>query len=42
MSRAMFSVVMYGSSQPNFFSQSAAYVFARSLCSCSSAVEVGM
>ena len=42
MSRAMFSVVMYGSSQPYCFSQSAAYVFARSMFSCSSAAEVGM
>ena len=42
MSLAMFSVVMYRSSEPYFFSQSAAYVLARSTLCCSSAAEAGM
>ncbi len=41
-SRATFSVVIYGSSQPNFCSQSLAYVFARLMRTCSAAALAGM
>ena len=42
MSLAMSAVVMNGSSQPYFFSQSAAYALARFSMICSSAAVAGM
>ena len=42
MSLARSSVVMYGSSQPNRFSQPAAYALARLISTCSAAALAGM
>ena len=42
MSLAVSCVVRYGSSQPYFRSQSAAYVLARPISTCSAALVAGM